>query len=145
MPFCCQCGCQVGDASHYCSKCGAPSGGCPGRGGFRGRDESAHRVYPVLHPLGRLDCRHRRAGLSTFRTNRTVRFHAFQGLYLFVAGCSSSGVHTLAFFDRGPHIHLAGLLEMAILALWIFMIVKTSQGRSSRCRDRRAAEKSLSE
>jgi uncharacterized membrane protein len=28
-----------------------------------------------------------------------------------------------------PYNNLAGLLEMAILALWIFMIVKTSQGQ----------------
>jgi uncharacterized membrane protein len=65
---------------------------------------------------------------SNFRTNRKVRFHAFQGLYLFVAGLLIKWAFTpLTFFDGGPHFHLAGLLEMAIIGVWIFMIVKTSQ------------------
>ena len=130
MPFCCQCGCQVGDASHYCSKCGAPQAGvrvgADFAAGMSPRTASILCYIPWVGWIAAIVV----LASSTFRTNRTVRFHAFQGLYLFVAGLLIKWAFTpLAFFDRGPHIHLAGLLEMAILALWIFMIVKTSQGQ----------------
>jgi len=60
---------------------------------------------------------------NTFRNNRTVRFHAFQGLYLFVAWLLVQWVFKpLSFLGPGTPI-----LQLAILAVWIFMIIKTSQ------------------
>lgn len=65
--------------------------------------------------------------LSTarFRTDRLVRFHAFQGLYLFVAWMI---VHVAL----DPVMRVSGLrriipiLELGLLATWILMLVKTS-------------------
>jgi len=66
-----------------------------------------------------------------FRHDRTVRFHAFQGLYLFVAYLLVDWV--LAPFFRmlpGLRFPLDKLLGLALLAVWIFMIVKTSQDQT---------------
>ena len=62
-----------------------------------------------------------------FRDNRAVRFHAFQGLYLFVVLMLIQWVlgPVMAF---GPHapFPLVGMLKIAMLALSIFMMVKAS-------------------
>ena len=128
MPFCCQCGCQVGDADQYCAKCGGRQPGAPAgkdlAAGFSPRTASILCYIPWVGWIAAIVV----LASNTFRGNRTVRFHAFQGLYLFVAGLIVKWVFApFTFFGRGPHFHLAGLLELAILALWIFMIVKTSQ------------------
>ena len=63
---------------------------------------------------------------NRFRNDRAIRFHAFQGLYLFVAWLIVSEV-------LSPMLHpfvfvpLGGLLHALILFLWIFMIIKASQ------------------
>lgn len=60
-----------------------------------------------------------------FRNDRAVRFHAFQGLYLFVAWLIAD--HVLGpMFHMIPHMHLGDLLRALIIGVWIFMIVKTS-------------------
>jgi uncharacterized membrane protein len=65
---------------------------------------------------------------NSFRTNRNVRFHAFQGLYLFVAWLIVQWVFKpLPWFMPGPHIPFAAILQLVILVVWIFMIIKTSQ------------------
>jgi len=130
MPFCCQCGDQIEESSQYCSKCGAPQAGvrvgADFAAGMSPRTASILCYIPWVGWIAAIVV----LASSTFRTNRTVRFHAFQGLYLFVAGLLIKWAFTpLTFFEAGPHFHLQGLLEMAILALWIFMIVKTSQGQ----------------
>jgi len=71
---------------------------------------------------------------SRFKNNRDVRFHAFQGLYLFVAWL-------IVDWAVGPFFHipediirisLSGLLKGLIFVTWIFMIVKTSQEETVR-------------
>jgi uncharacterized membrane protein len=70
-----------------------------------------------------------------FKKDRTVRFHAFQGLYLFV-------VWLLVDWAIGPFFALApgsglraaivGLLKALLVLVWIFMLVKTSQSETYR-------------
>jgi len=60
-----------------------------------------------------------------FRTNRTVRFHAFQGLYLFVAWLIEDWV-LKPVFSEIPHLHINGIIEAVLLGVSIFMIVKAS-------------------
>ena len=61
-----------------------------------------------------------------FRTNRTVRFHAFQGLYLFVAWLIEDWVLRPIF--RGiPDVHLDGVLKAALIGISLFMVVKASR------------------
>jgi uncharacterized membrane protein len=58
---------------------------------------------------------------ARFRENHTVRFHAFQGLYLFVAYLIADQVMGMI-----PRLHLGDVFRALIVGVWIFMIVKTS-------------------
>ena len=66
-----------------------------------------------------------------FRLDRIVRFHAFQGLYLFVAWLIVDWV--MLPFSRAmtgghnPFGAVASLLHLAIFGAWIWMILKTAQ------------------
>ena len=60
-----------------------------------------------------------------FRQNRAVRFHAFQGLYLFVAWLLDGWVlRPMSLLI--PRVPIHGLVEAALLGMSIFMIVKAS-------------------
>lgn len=61
-----------------------------------------------------------------FRHNRRVRFHAFQGLYLFVAWLMDDWVLRPMVFLMTPHLHLHSLIQVALLVMSIFMMVKAS-------------------
>jgi len=65
--------------------------------------------------------------MDQFRNNRTLRFHAFQGLYLFVAWLIVSEVLSPVLHPFGHIFGLGKLLHALILFLWIFMIIKASQ------------------
>lgn len=72
-----------------------------------------------------------------FRHEREVRFHAFQGLYLFVAWLIVEWVVEPGrfLFDYSYGFgRLTALtthiLELVILAAWIFMLIKVSQNGS---------------
>ena len=70
---------------------------------------------------------------SRFRDDRTVRFHAFQGLYLFVAWLIVDWVLGPVFSFPGHRFHLmppiAGLLKAAVIGTWIYMMITVSQER----------------
>jgi len=63
-----------------------------------------------------------------FRHDRTVRFHAFQGLYLFVLWLIVDHVlgPILGFGVMG-HMHLASLAKLGMIVVWVFMLIKTGQ------------------
>ena len=63
-----------------------------------------------------------------FRQNLRVRFHAFQGLYLFVAWLMVDQV-LRPFFRTipGAGFPLDRIMEAVIMFTWIFMLVKASQ------------------
>src|SRR4051794_6173312 len=99
MPFCSQCGTQLGPSDLYCGRCGAPqpASAAPPPGG----PPPPYRATPGRDPLAAIDSR--TAGIlcyipwvgwimaivvlasERFRHDRAVRFHGFQALYLFVA------------------------------------------------------------
>jgi uncharacterized membrane protein len=60
-----------------------------------------------------------------FRGMRTVRFHAFQGLYLFVAWLMNDQVLKWALAPVS-HFHLHDLISLVLLAMSVFMMVKAS-------------------
>lgn len=63
-----------------------------------------------------------------FRQNRTVRFHAFQGLYLFVAWLVNDIVVQPIFFGMPTGLHqIYRVVEAVLLIMSIFMMVKASQ------------------
>ena len=204
MPFCTQCGKQVGDADVFCAVCGnpqrpVPSGSGPafaaaGIGGFVQQivddaKASASRGFaagtpppsssstgssapPPFPPPGA----HRKpkevfegwedskvAAMSyipvagwifgiialasdRFRHSREVRFHAFQGLYLFVLWLVMNWVFEPIARHNGTTRHLADLVQMFLIGVGIFMLVKTRQGEFIRLPViGELAEKSVSE
>ncbi len=132
MPFCTNCGEQAGDDQRFCRHCGTPqpvtgpvSGGMPGDG----LNPRAASILCYVPWLGWIVAVYVLA-TERFRGERTVRFHAYQGLYLFVAWMLSHWViglwFRLIFGDHG--FPLGSLIEAVLLIVWILMLVKTSAG-----------------
>jgi len=131
MPYCCQCGNPAADTDLYCARCGARQPVAPGRGepspGLSPRAASVLCYIPFVGWIAAIVV----LASERFRQNRSVRFHAFQGLYLFVAWLIVDWV--IGPFFRwlpGMHFRFDKLLELGLLVVWIFMIVKTSQERT---------------
>jgi uncharacterized membrane protein len=61
-----------------------------------------------------------------FRSNQRVRFHAFQGLYLFVAWLIVNEVLRPLFRDISGGMRLDKIIEAVLIFTWIFMLVKAS-------------------
>jgi uncharacterized membrane protein len=59
-----------------------------------------------------------------FRHDLTVRFHAFQGLYLFVAWLLNDQV--LKTLTPISHLHVHDLVSLVLLIMSIFMMVKAA-------------------
>ena len=64
--------------------------------------------------------------LEPYNRNRTVRFHAFQAIFLNVAWIVLSAV--VRILIRG--LILPPLVSLAFIALWIYMIVTAYQGKT---------------
>lgn len=133
MPYCCQCGHKVGSTDTYCGNCGArqPAALSPPDylHGISPRTASLLCYVPILGWLVAILV----LASARFRHDTQVRFHAFQGLYLFVAWLIVDWVLSplLAFpgFWRPPfHRLFPALLKLAIFAAWIFMMIKAAHG-----------------
>jgi uncharacterized membrane protein len=62
-----------------------------------------------------------------FRYERRARFHAFQGLYLFVAWLVVQEVISPMLGQLPGPNYVGKMLTVGLLCLWFFMLVKTSQ------------------
>jgi uncharacterized membrane protein len=129
MPFCSQCGNQVGPVDSYCARCGAS------------QPAAAHTIHPVGRGLESLNPRTASIlcyvpwvgwvaaivvlASDRFRHDRAVRFHAFQGLYLFVAWLIADQV-IRPMFDLMPNVHLYRIVEAVLIGASIFMMVKAA-------------------
>ena len=129
MPFCSQCGQQVGGGDVFCHYCGS-----------RQPRESARRPTGA-DPLSQISPRTASIlcyipgvgwvasivllASEKFRGNRDVRFHAFQGLYLFVAWLLDSWV-LRPMFSMIPRMPINSLVELLLLGMSIFMMVKAA-------------------
>lgn len=130
MPFCSQCGVPVQPSDLYCAKCGGaqprtarvPSDPL---GGLSPRTAGILCYIPVIGWVAAIMV----LAAEKFRENRAVRFHAFQGLYLFVAWLIVN--HVIGPMFRGLYgyrvFHVERILETVLMITWIFMIVKASQ------------------
>src|SRR4051794_2766396 len=99
MPFCSQCGNQLGATDLYCGRCGAPqpAAGSPPAGAPSPTRSRVHTRDPLAGIDGRtasILCYIPWLGWimsiivlasDRYRRDRAVRFHGFQALYLFVA------------------------------------------------------------
>lgn len=133
MPYCCKCGNQVGDNDVFCGKCGKRQFAqtVPHSDFLSNMPPRVASILCYIPIVGWIPCVVVLAS-ERYRHDRLARFHAFQGLYLFVAWLIVSMVLSPMFghlsvplfpFYRGS----GNLLKVAVFAVWIFMIVKTSQ------------------
>jgi uncharacterized membrane protein len=140
MAFCVQCGNQVGDADQFCAKCGArqkvaggarsakPQSSPDPLSGISNRNASMLCYIPWVGWIAAIVV----LASDRFRRDAQVRFHAFQGLYVFVAWLMVEWVVSpfllASGFMFGMPFHRVGahLLQLAILAAWIFMLIKVS-------------------
>lgn len=132
MPYCTSCGHQVEDGQRFCRSCGAPQ---PvrqqpaGRGLGEGLSPRGASILCYLPWIGWIPAVYVLA-TDRFKSERTVRFHAYQGLYLFVVWMLAhwvAGIWALLFFGRHGS-PIGGLIGLAVLVVWIIMLVKTSNG-----------------
>jgi uncharacterized membrane protein len=146
MPFCTQCGNQVADSDVFCAQCGHRHSGAtssassgPAAGAPRPRPAS----YPTQDPLANLSPRTAAIlcyiptvgwiaavvvlAARKFRNDKIVRFHAFQGLYLFAAWMVVQWViHPLMAAVPDRVIRIDRILEGLLLAVSILMMVKAA-------------------
>jgi uncharacterized membrane protein len=140
MAFCVQCGNKVGDADQFCAKCGArqkvmagahAAGPQPAHdplAGISPRNASLLCYIPWVGWIASIVV----LASNRFRTDAQVRFHAFQGLYIFVAWLMVEWVVSPFLFasgfmfGMGFHRFGSGLLQLAVFGAWIFMLIKVS-------------------
>lgn len=152
MPFCTQCGSQVGPGDLFCGGCGArqatqpPGAGganpwqaAPAGSGTRPKKDDplsffTNRNAPVFCYLPWVGWIASIIVLAAdkFREQRDVRFHAFQGLYLFVIWLFVDWVFGPLTGYASSTRMIARLMKFGLVATSLFMVVKTSQGETVR-------------
>ena len=137
MPYCVQCGQPVGTSDRFCAKCGAQQSGGSSSGPGRVHDfwsNISERNAALLCYIPWVGWIAAIAVLASdrFRMERRLRFHAFQGLYLFAAWLMVEWVLApmLAFpaSNVGFSVYrtISQALHLVILGAWIFMLIKVS-------------------
>jgi uncharacterized membrane protein len=141
MPFCPQCGSQVGAEARFCGKCGSAQPAAGAGAGYRAaasggpsqpwQDEVTSSLSPQVAAVlcyapwfGWIAALFVLA-TERFRSMRTVRFHAFQGLYLFVTWM----LVDLVAKEMVNSSILSRLLRASVVITWVYMMVQTYQGR----------------
>jgi len=131
----------VGDADQFCAKCGArqhaaSAGPRPAADPFSGissRNASLLCYIPWIGWIAAIVV----LASDRFRRDTQVRFHAFQGLYVFVAWMMMEWVIKpllLVTYGFGMPFHrmASGILQLLIFAAWIVMLIKVSQNENYR-------------
>src|SRR5580658_5413348 len=154
MPFCGNCGAQV--EGRFCAKCGATVGAAspPPAASYPPPAPPPGTNYPPpVPPAGTAAMADNAASalcyvlgfitgilflvLEPYNKNRTVRFHAFQSIFLNIALIVVA--IALGIFDALVS-HLIGwwfavtvgwFFDLALFVVWIYMIVTTYQGRTT--------------
>ncbi len=118
MPYCSHCGNQVRDADAYCTKCGArqpvptPNVLDEASGAISDRTSVVLCYIPLIGWIAAIIV----LATTRFRDNLVVRFHAFQGLYLFVAWLLADRVVS-------PILHLSMLGSFHDASGWMLRVV----------------------
>jgi uncharacterized membrane protein len=131
MPFCSNCGNQVGTA-RYCAQCGSqqpaddatPPPAAANRDHLAGLNPRTASILCYVPGIGWIASIIVLAS-DRFRQDRRVRFHGFQGLYLFVAWLLDDQV-LRPLLQRIPGFHLHSIVQAVLLGMSIFMMVKAA-------------------
>jgi uncharacterized membrane protein len=135
MPFCTQCGSEVGASDSYCARCGGrqhgvgatappPSAAPPDPiAGLSPRTASILCYVPTVGWIAAVVV----LAARKFKNDHTARFHAFQGLYLFAVWLGISWIVRPMVSSLPEHfIRVDHIMEAILLAVSIFMMVKAS-------------------
>lgn len=137
MPYCTQCGREVASSAAFCGNCGARQSATPPGA------QSAHTPQgPPPDPLAGLSPRAAAIlcyiptvgwipaviilASRKFKNDQNVRFHAFQGLYLFATWLLLKWVSPVVDTFPDRFVRVDHILEGLLLAVSIFMIIKAS-------------------
>jgi uncharacterized membrane protein len=151
MPFCVQCGQTVGSSDKFCAKCGTQQAGRGPAGPGATSSAAADRVKDFWSTIS-----NRNAALlcyipwvgwiaaiavlasDRFRAERRLRFHAFQGLYLFAAWLMVEWViapmlaYPASTVGYPFYRTISQILHLVIVGAWIFMLMKVSHDQDYR-------------
>jgi len=118
----------------YCGKCGTRQPGTPGATSSAPPPPMPNALQSMNPKTASILCYVPWVGWiaaivvlasDRFRRDRAVRFHAFQGLYLFVGWLIADQVMR-PLFDGIAHLHIYQLIEAVLLGMSIFMMVKAA-------------------
>lgn len=139
MPYCSHCGNQVRDTDAYCTRCGAkqpvkiPRAFTGATDGVSDRTSVILCYIPIVGWIAAIIV----LAAARFRQKPVIRFHAFQGLYLFVAWLLADRVISpllhvsmLGSFHDAPGwaLKLAfKLAELVIIAAGAYMMTKANE------------------
>jgi len=133
MAFCPNCGSAV--EGKFCAKCGAAVG--------VGADPAAGSSFPAQTPItGSSGLSDNVAGalayipiiglifllIEPYNRNKLIRFHAFQSLFLLAAAIVTNILISVLTSMMWSLIFLWGIIRLAYLVLWLFMMFKTYSG-----------------
>jgi uncharacterized membrane protein len=133
MPFCATCGAAV--EGQFCAKCGSRVGAAPSAASGPAMQASGTMTDNVASALCYV------LGLITgilflvlppYNRNRSIRFHAFQAIFLHVA-CIAGGIGiriVLSILTLWGMFFLVSLFWLACIVLWIYTILQTYQGKT---------------
>jgi len=136
MPYCTSCGSDVAITAAFCAHCGTPQSGAkryppPAPDAFQNitpRTASILCYVPIFGVIPAIIV----LASQRFRRDATVRFDAFQSVYLFVAWLIVSTalpIIMLGIPGWGLEQGLLGLIKLAFLVCWIVLMVKASQNQ----------------
>lgn len=131
MPFCTNCGTNVGEGAGFCHNCGAPQ---PRQAPqftelFEGLSDRAASILCYIPVFGVIPAIVFLAS-HKYRKNARVRFNGFQALYLFVAWLIISSAAPTLLFTGFPgwgleHV-IVGILKLGIFVCWIYLLIKAA-------------------
>ena len=133
MAFCASCGAQV--EGKFCAKCGTPMdaaapppGVTPGAAATGMTDNAASALCYVLGLITGILF----LVLAPYNQNKTIRFHAFQSIFLNVAWIVFWMVFNIVFaaLHMFSLLFLSPLIGLVFFILWIYMIVTAYQGKT---------------
>ena len=145
MPFCASCGTQV--EGKFCPKCGAAivAGGAAPPPSVPGASAAPVASAPMAENVASTLCYVLALitgiiflVLEPYSKNRTVRFHAFQSIFLNVAVIVIEIVLGIVFRILIDILGFFGLISgivfpifgLACLVLWLYLLVSTYQGKT---------------
>jgi uncharacterized membrane protein len=139
LPYCTNCGTEIDARWAFCKSCGAQQRGRAATGvppacadflhGISDRTASTLCYIPIFGIIPAIIF----LATTRFRSHASVRFDAFQSLYLFVAWLIvSSALPSLVlgfgFFQHGP----AQLAKLGMIVVYVLLLIRANRGEPTR-------------